>query len=394
MEAVTDDLYTEIEIRPANEWMREGKAQPMPKPLFGDLWLEGELAVLFGDTGSGKSVLAAAIAESLARGPSIGPFENTARPQRVLYVDLDLSSKQFEMRYTDDHEPRLGEFSRRPYRFSERFRRIELKPEMLPQSKDGEFEIDLRRMLRALIERAGANVLIIDSLSHLKRTADETRGWVSVLKELKRLKQETGISILVLAGTLKRSFWRTLVAGDVQGSRAVANFADNIFAIGRCRREGDQRYIKHVRPRSSELVFGTDNFPVFRIAKTGGNFLTFEFLEVASEADLIQVGSKPEPDKSLIETVKHLSSLGMSIRQVAAELDISKSAVHRYLHTPLSADDDDDEEYEDEEEAEEYDPTTAWDYFPGREEFDAVKSDPRFEGIFDREDAEAHALRR
>lgn len=392
MKLEIDNSTEIIEIRSANGWVRAGRAEPMPKTLFGDLWLEGEMAVLFGDTGSGKSVLATAIAESLARGRSVGPFENTVRPRKVLYVDLDLSSKQFEMRYTADHDPAKGEFSRKPYRFSERLQRIELRPEMLPKSKDAEFEIDLRRMLAALVERTGANVLIIDSLSHVKRTADETRGWVAVLKELKRLKQDTGISILVLAGTLKRSPWRTLSSGDVQGSRAVANFADNIFAIGRSRREPNQRYIKHVRPRSSELVFGTDHVPLFRIAKTGGNFLTFEFLEFASEADLVRNAVESWADESLIETVKHLSESGMSIRRIAAELDISKSAVHRYLHIPFAADDDDFEDLD--EEAEEFDPTKAWNYFPGREEFDAAKKDQRFDDIYGREDATARALGR
>lgn len=330
MDERTEDSTDTIEIRSANGWVREGRAEPMPKTLFGDLWLEGEMAVLFGETGSGKSVLATAIAESLARGRSVHPFENTMRPRNVLYVDLDLSSKQFEVRYTADHDHAKGEFSRKPYRFSERLQRIELRPEMLPRSKDAEFEIDLRRMLAALVERARANVLIIDSLSHVKRTADETRGWVAVLKELKRLKQDASVSILVLAGTLKRATWRTILPGDVQGSRAVANFADNIFAIGRSRREPDQRYIKHVRPRSSELVFGTDHVPLFRIAKTGGNFLTFEFLEFSSEGDLIRVAAGPGPDASMIETVKSLSGSGMSIRRIAAELDISRSRVHRY----------------------------------------------------------------
>lgn len=56
METDTNDLYATIEIKSANRWMREARQTPVPKMLFGELWLEGELSVLFGDTGSGKSV--------------------------------------------------------------------------------------------------------------------------------------------------------------------------------------------------------------------------------------------------------------------------------------------------------------------------------------------------
>ena len=38
-----DDLFV---VKRANEWIRAAKARPMPKMLFGECWLEGELAVL------------------------------------------------------------------------------------------------------------------------------------------------------------------------------------------------------------------------------------------------------------------------------------------------------------------------------------------------------------
>jgi len=63
--------------------------------LFGEFWLEGELAILFADTGKGKSLLAVQIAESIARGRPIGPLEMTGRPQTVgdwLRVDLRAST--------------------------------------------------------------------------------------------------------------------------------------------------------------------------------------------------------------------------------------------------------------------------------------------------------------
>jgi hypothetical protein len=71
-----------------------GERRPVGRRLFGDLWHEGELAVCFAGHGMGKSVLAAQISESIARGRPLTRFGATSageneesepvRPQHVL----------------------------------------------------------------------------------------------------------------------------------------------------------------------------------------------------------------------------------------------------------------------------------------------------------------------
>jgi hypothetical protein len=58
------DLFN---IRRVNECIASAKHQPIPKMLFGEFWSEGELAILFADTGKGKSIL-----ETTTRGPGMG----------------------------------------------------------------------------------------------------------------------------------------------------------------------------------------------------------------------------------------------------------------------------------------------------------------------------------
>ena len=59
-----------LQTLPANEWRfrRQEKAAPL-RPLYEDLWLEGEFAVLIGPRSSAKSVLAVQLGEGVARGP-------------------------------------------------------------------------------------------------------------------------------------------------------------------------------------------------------------------------------------------------------------------------------------------------------------------------------------
>ena len=78
-----------LTTKPARRWQQDRDTRKTPKAeLFGPLWREGELAVLFGESGAGKSILDVQIAESIARGrPALsepgaiatGFFRNTAK---------------------------------------------------------------------------------------------------------------------------------------------------------------------------------------------------------------------------------------------------------------------------------------------------------------------------
>src|SRR4051794_923618 len=84
----------------ANDCFMDVKHAGPAKMLFDEFWREGELSLLFGAAGTGKSVLAMQIADRLARGRGIDGFEMTVKRQRVLYVDLRLSQRNFDSRYS------------------------------------------------------------------------------------------------------------------------------------------------------------------------------------------------------------------------------------------------------------------------------------------------------
>jgi RecA-family ATPase len=111
--ALPDMSVNMFETRPAGQWICD-LAEDRSAALFGDLWLEGELSILFADTGVGKSILAVQIAEAIAAGKdafALGesstdlPLPNGTSPQPVLYLDFELSGRQFTDRYTGDGAP-------------------------------------------------------------------------------------------------------------------------------------------------------------------------------------------------------------------------------------------------------------------------------------------------
>ena len=82
----------------ANEWIERAKRFPDPKPLFGTIWHQGEVAFLFSNTGKGKSILGVQLAESIASGKMILNMDTTL--QKTILFDFELSAKSFQRRYT------------------------------------------------------------------------------------------------------------------------------------------------------------------------------------------------------------------------------------------------------------------------------------------------------
>ena len=77
-----------FKVMTANEWIEDSKNKPIPKMLFGELWFEYELCILFADTNLGKSILAVQIGNSISKGECIPGFKFEAKRQPILYIDF------------------------------------------------------------------------------------------------------------------------------------------------------------------------------------------------------------------------------------------------------------------------------------------------------------------
>ena len=146
-------------------------------------WYEGELSCLFADSNVGKSILAVQIADRIAR------------TDNVLYLDFELSEKQFQLRYTDEYG--------KPYTFPERLYRVSLDCDAL---LDADFEGTIIGSIEQMAQSrpaAGSS-----SLTTLLTCAVPWRKAMRagrLMIQLNNLKKRYGLSILVLAHTPKRS---------------------------------------------------------------------------------------------------------------------------------------------------------------------------------------------
>src|SRR5690606_25897743 len=151
-------------IKSANEWIEEAKKKPIPKMIFGPFWYQEELSILFADTNQGKSLLAVQIIDSVTKGSSTLGLEMELSRSKVIYFDLELTSKQFEMRYAQYDREKDLLFDH--YEFSELFLRAEINPYGYDEAIE-EFEAFLVKEIENQALRSGAKILVIDNLSCL-----------------------------------------------------------------------------------------------------------------------------------------------------------------------------------------------------------------------------------
>ncbi len=241
--------------------------------LLGDLWSEGEVAVLLGETGAGKSVLAVQIAETLARGRRSRPFfpisTDTPAAKRVLFFDLEHTDARFAERYS---VPKASRGSRRcRYEFSRKFDRRTLDPayEMPPVFK-GDLDKYLRWAMGSVISTTKPDVVVIDGLAYLASGASADRYATRLMRMLKTWAAEDGISILITAHAKKQARRRPLSLCDMAVSRRIGDLADSVFILGRSTFGEDIRYLKHLKRVSGPVTLGENNVAVYRLDRSAG----------------------------------------------------------------------------------------------------------------------------
>ncbi len=307
-------------VKTASRWIEQAKTRPIPQMLFGELWFEGELCILFADTNLGKSILAVQIGNSISKGEQIRGFKLETPKQPILYFDFELSDKQFENRYSIKFEQH--------YNFDNNFIRVEINPDAtIPEAQT--FEDYLNHSLERSINETGAKVLIIDNLTYLKNETEKAKDALPLMKHLKALKNKYGLSILALAHTPKRDLSKPITRNDLQGSKMLINFCDSSFSIGESHSDKNLRYLKQIKQRNTEQIYDAENVCVCQIDKPL-NFLLFEFVNFGKEWEHLKQHTEKDKE-NLNEKVSELKQQGRSLREIGIELGISHMKVSRIL---------------------------------------------------------------
>jgi len=314
----SDDLF---KVRTANTWLQNASTRAVPKMLFGRFWYEGELCILFADSNLGKSILAMQIANAINCNEAIEPFELQAERQPILFYDFELTDKQMEARYSNEFTDH--------YQFRDDMYRAQLNDDMELPDGFGSFSDYLNHALERSIVQTKAKVVIIDNITYLGSENEQAKDALPLMKHLKALKSKYDLSILVLAHTPKRDMTQPLTRNDLQGSKMLMNFCDSAFTIGESHVDSNLRYLKQIKQRNTEQVYGADNVCLFQITKPH-NFLQYQFVSYGREWEHLTRQKEGYNDAQMAEAVT-LKQEGKTLREIGALLGISFQKVDRLL---------------------------------------------------------------
>lgn len=289
-----------------------------PKPVFGTFLFQNELGILFGDTNSAKSILAVDIGISYSS--HVGFWGENAMTDssingKVLYYDLEQSTRQFARRYIK--APFVaGQFERISFSIME-YGNADV--EQLILEIESRMEVDVPQLIIVdNVQCVLAQNLSITKVKHFMQK-------LKMLKELNPL-----LTILIVAHTIKRDLKKPLTQNCMAGSKVIANFADSIFGISDSTVSSSTRYIKQLKAREVPRM---EEVAVCNISDDP--YLHLELLDFEDEKDHLEK-STARRTSQLDDLVRHriidLHEEGESIRDIASELGISKSHVHRVIN--------------------------------------------------------------
>lgn len=300
-----------LRVQTANETINEAKQLPDPVNLYDNIIYEGTMVCIFADTGLGKSLFAVQIGEDIAK------------KQPVIYLDCELSEKQFELRYRSEE----GEY----HIFPDSLFHISIEPGAIDAKN---FEEAILISLVKVAEEKAAKILIIDNLTYLCNQSEKADIASTFMKRLKDLK-DNGYTIIVIAHTPKLSPFRPISDCDLAGSRRLANFFDTMIAIGKSAKDPHIRYIKQVKGnRTAANKYDADNVLLCQIARED-NALRLVAIGTDKERNHLRILSDDEID-NMEANVRNLAAQGMSYREISRQLGLSKSSVGRIMNNELS----------------------------------------------------------
>ena len=297
-----------LTLKSANQTIEDASKRPDPEQLYLELWYEGEVCCLFADSNLGKSIFAVQMAYEITR------------KHKVIYVDCELSDKQFQLRYCN---PETNE----RHIFPDNLVRAEVNPYAIGAEN---YEDAIIRDIEAAAEKTGTKVIIIDNLTYLCNSSDKSVDAGIFMMKLMALKKKKDLSLLIIAHTPKRDLSSPITQNHLAGSKKLYNFFDSVFAIGMSAKDRNLRYVKQVKVRAGAFRYDAGNVLVYEIEKTNG-FLRFNFREFATEEEHLRHRETPEVNDNEARILE-LSKQGLSCRKIADQVGLSKSMVNNIIN--------------------------------------------------------------
>ena len=282
-----------------NQCIDDAHQLPPLVSLYPDIVLEGDLCIIFGQSGIGKTIFAMQIARYIA--------ENG---KRLLYVDCEMTPRQLGNRYETPNFP----------------------PTFLRAEMDREHPAE--DVLKGIEEVAVANhveVVFIDNITALGQSLDRSADAGALMASLNTLKKKYNWTLVVLNHVPKMFSGNVpLSLSAMQGSAKINQLIDDAIGLAQSCIDSNLVYVKQCKWRNGELTMGADHVAVYERCKDEDGNLGFISRGFGTEQEHLSIENSNEREE-MKARVRELSNKGMTQTAIAEQLGISQSKVSRLL---------------------------------------------------------------
>ena len=282
-----------------NQCIDDAHQLPPLVSLYPDIVLEGDLSIIFGQSGIGKTIFAMQIARYIAESG-----------KRLLYVDCEMTPRQLGNRYKTPNFP----------------------PTFLRAEMDREHPAE--DVLKGIEEVAVANhveVVFIDNITALGQSLDRSADAGALMASLNTLKKKYNWTLVVLNHVPKMFSGNVpLSLSAMQGSAKINQLIDDAIGIAQSSIDSNLVYVKQCKWRNGELTMGADHVAVYERCKDENGNLGFISRGFGTEQEHLSIENGNEREE-IKARVKELSAKGMTQTAIAEQLNISQSKVSRLL---------------------------------------------------------------
>ena len=282
-----------------NQCIDDAHQLPPLVSLYPDIVLEGDLSIIFGQSGIGKTIFAMQIARYIAESG-----------KRLLYVDCEMTPRQLGNRYKTPNFP----------------------PTFLRAEMDREHPAE--DVLKGIEEVAVANhveVVFIDNITALGQSLDRSADAGALMASLNTLKKKYNWTLVVLNHVPKMFSGNVpLSLSAMQGSAKINQLIDDAIGLAQSSIDSNLVYIKQCKWRNGELTMGADHVAVYERCKDEDGNLGFISRGFGTEQEHLSIENCNEREE-MKARVRELSNKGMTQTTIANQLGISQSKVSRLL---------------------------------------------------------------
>jgi len=198
----------------------------------------GDLVVLAGDTGLGKSLIAHQIGVSLAVGKSNVLGFDIPKQRRVLYLNFELSN---------------NEFNRRHRKIASKIGANNLLKNFninVVGNNKGLFEDNWERIIETIKNSYPYDLIIVDNLYASTDVNDERNFDLKrILKKITEVANVNGSAVLLVTHHRKHHPEENLSLYLVRGGSTLTNAMDMVLQVGRSLQDQDLRYLTITKNR-------------------------------------------------------------------------------------------------------------------------------------------------